>query len=182
MRCHTAAAGRSLGPEIGQLNADFTYPSTNRLSNQLRTLEHIGMFDKPLPAPPEQLLAIPNPLGMKGTLEDRARAYLHANCSFCHRPMGNGGGNMDFRFTTPFGNAQACNGAPQAGDLGIAGAMVIVPGDPAKSLVVQRMQRTNADRMPPLGTSVVDTAGAAVVQSWVQGLGTCPGPVDGGAD
>jgi hypothetical protein len=44
------------------------------------------------------------------------------------------------------------------------------------------MMRTNADRMPPLGTSLVDTQGAGVVQQWVQGLGTCPGPVDAGAD
>ena len=89
---------------------------------------------------------------------------------------------MDFRFTTPFGNAQACGASPQAGDLGITGARVIAPGDPSKSLVVQRMQRTNADRMPPLGTSVVDTQGVGVVTQWVQGLGACPGPVDAGTD
>jgi len=182
MRCHTAAAGRSLGPETGQLNSDLVYPTTNRLANQMRTLEHIGMFDKPLSAPVEQLLAFPNPTGMTGTQQDRARAYLHANCSFCHRPMGNGGGNMDFRYTTPFGNAAACNADPQAGDLGIAGAKVIAPGDPGKSLVVQRMSRTNADRMPPLGTGVVDTQGLGVVQGWVQGLASCPGPVDAGTD
>ena len=57
--CHTDAAGRSLGLELGQLNGDFVYPSTNSISNQLKTLEHIGMFDKPLGQPVEQLLAYP---------------------------------------------------------------------------------------------------------------------------
>jgi len=70
---HSEAAGRSLGLELGQLNGEFVYPSTNRLSNQLKTLDHIGMFDKPLGKPVDQLIAYPDPLGTAGTLEQRAR-------------------------------------------------------------------------------------------------------------
>jgi hypothetical protein len=36
LQCHSAAAGRSLGLEIGQLNGDFGYP-TGRTANQLTT-------------------------------------------------------------------------------------------------------------------------------------------------
>src|SRR5262249_37860974 len=98
-RCHNDAAGHTLGPEIGQLNGDFTYPTTNRTSNQLATLEHIGMFSKPLGAAPSQLARYPDPLGTSAP-EGRARAYLHANCSICHRPSGPGGGAFDIRFAT----------------------------------------------------------------------------------
>ena len=181
MRCHTQAAGRSLGPEIGQLNWDFTYTQTNRLSNQLRTLEHIGMFDKPLSAPPEMLTAYPDPLGM-APVDQRARAYLHTNCSMCHRPLGGGGGNMDFRWSTSLFDTQTCNAAPITGDLGILGAKIVVPGDPSKSLLVQRPSRTGADRMPPLATSVIDTQGVSVLTNWVTGLTSCPGPSDAGTD
>lgn len=182
MRCHTQAAGRSLGPEIGQLNSDFVYTQTNRVSNQLRTLEHIGIFDKPLSAPPEQLVAYPDPNDTQAPIDRRARAYLHANCSICHRPMGGGGGLMDFRFATAFGDTNACNANPTAGDLGIAGAKILVPGDPMKSLLVQRPSRVGADRMPPLATSVVDTSGVGVLSTWVTSVTACPGPSDAGSD
>jgi hypothetical protein len=61
--CHSEAAGRSLGLELGQLNGDYVYPSTNTIANQLKTLDHIGMFDKPLGKPVDQLLAYPDPYG-----------------------------------------------------------------------------------------------------------------------
>lgn len=180
-RCHTAAAGSSLGPEVLQLNSDFVYRQTNRTANQLRTLEHIGVFDKPLSAPPEKLPFMPAPTGVT-PVEQRARAYLHANCSFCHRPQGGGGGTIDLRYATAFGSTTACNGAPQAGDLGIPGAKIVVPGDPSKSILVLRPKRTDAFRMPPLATTVVDPAGTTLLEQWVSGLGTCPVPVDAGAD
>jgi len=106
---HSEAAGRSLGLELGQLNGEFVYPSTNRLSNQLKTLDHIGMFDKPLGKPVDQLIAYPDPLGTSGTLEQRARAYLHSNCANCHQPEGGGRGNMDLRWGTALKDTKSCN-------------------------------------------------------------------------
>jgi len=37
-----------------------------------------------------------------------------------------------------------------AGDLGIAGAGIIVPGSPEKSILYQRLKRTDFFRMPPV--------------------------------
>lgn len=174
MRCHTEAAGRSLGLELGQQNSDFVYPSTNRISNQLKTLDHIGMFTKALDKPVDQLVAYPDPL-VDGPLEARARAYLHANCSMCHRPQGGGRGNMDLRFGTALKDAALCNAAPEAGDLGIDGAKLLTPGDPAKSLVhVRPSAAAAAIRMPPLASTVVDAKGTGVLASWIQGLTACP--------
>ena len=48
LQCHTAAAGRSLGLELPQLNRDYLYPATNRTDNQLRVLDHIGVLSAPL--------------------------------------------------------------------------------------------------------------------------------------
>lgn len=172
-RCHTEAAGRALGPEIGQLNGDFTYDGTNRIANQLKTLEHIGMFSAPLGKPVDQLAVIPPPDGT-APLEARARAYLHANCSNCHRPEGGGRGTMDLRFTTGLKETTACNGNAEAGDLGVAGAKLLVPGDPTKSLISLRPHAVGANRMPPLASSIVDTAGLAVVDDWIKSLATCP--------
>ena len=174
MRCHTEAAGRSLGLEVGQQNGDFVYASTNRIANQLKTLEHIGMFAAPLGQPVDQLAAYPAPTS-DGPVEARARSYLHANCSMCHRPQGGGRGNMDLRFGTALKDAALCGATPEAGDLGIAGAKLLTPGDPSKSLVHVRPAATaGAIRMPPLGTSAVDTAGTQLLATWIQGITACP--------
>jgi uncharacterized repeat protein (TIGR03806 family) len=174
--CHSAAANRTLGMLVGQLNGDYVYPSTNRQSNQLATLDHIGMFDPALAQPPAQLTVFPTPTGSAATLELRAKSYLQANCSHCHRPNGNGGGPMDLRFATALGDAKLCNVAPDNGDLGIAGAMLLVPGNPAKSLLSVRPHALDASRMPPLASHVVDTAGVAVLDQWITSLASCPLP------
>jgi len=173
VRCHTEAAGRSLGLELGQQNGDFVYASTNRISNQLTTLEHIGMFSAPLGKPAAELPVIPDP-GGSAPLEARARAYLHANCSSCHRPEGGGRGEMDLRFSGTFAATKTCNADAQAGDLGVAGAKLIVPGDPTKSLVSIRPRSVGANRMPPLASAIVDTAGVDIVDSWIKGIAACP--------
>jgi hypothetical protein len=78
--CHTAAAGHSLGPNARQFNSLFDYPSGKR-ANQLETLQHIGLFEAPL-GQLTKLPALPTPESSVGaTLEQRARSYLHVNCS-----------------------------------------------------------------------------------------------------
>jgi uncharacterized repeat protein (TIGR03806 family) len=173
LSCHSEAAGRSLGPELAQLNGDFVYADTNRISNQLKTLDHIGMFAAPLGKPVDQILAYPDPLGT-GPADARARAYLHANCSGCHRPNGPGLGDMDLRFGTAFADTKTCNVDPVAGDTGVAGAKRVVPGDPSKSLVSLRPHSPLANRMPPLGTSIVDDKGLTAIDDWIRGLTGCP--------
>jgi uncharacterized repeat protein (TIGR03806 family) len=174
LTCHTAAAGRALGPEIGQLNGDFTYRSTNRLSNQLRTLEHIGMFAADLGGEPETLTVYPDPLG-DGAVDARARAYLHSNCSNCHRPEGGGGdGDMDLRFATDFAATGTCNEEADGETYGIAGVRRLVPGEPAKSLLSVRPHAEVLGRMPPLGSRIVDTEGLKAVDGWITDLETCP--------
>ncbi len=174
MRCHTEAAGRTLGLELGQLNGAFTYASTNRIANQLDTLEHIGMFGAPLGKPVADLPVYPG-LDSTASAEARARAYLHSNCSMCHRPNGGDAGPMDLRFSNAFSATKTCNVAAVGGDRGIAGAKLIVPGDPAKSLVsVRPHAASGVMRMPPLATNVVDTKGVGVLDSWIKSVTACP--------
>jgi uncharacterized repeat protein (TIGR03806 family) len=174
LSCHTGAAGRTLGLEVGQLNTDLVYPSTNKLANQLATLEHIGVFSATLPGAIDTLDAYPAPGTSEGTVETRARAYLHANCSFCHRPNGVGGGPMDLRFSVSLASANACGVPAQNGDLGIPGAQIIAPGDPSKSLLSVRPKTLGANRMPPIASGVVDGVGTAAIDAWISSLTSCP--------
>lgn len=173
LQCHTAAAGRSLGLEVAQLNSELTYPSTGTRANQLVTHEGVGLLSAPLGAEPADLPALVDPADAGGGLAARARAYLHTNCAGCHRPGGPTPSGMDLRHDTGLGDTGACDAPPASGDLGIAGARLIAPGDAARSLIVARMDRRDASAMPPLASAVVDVDGVALVSEWIEGLAGC---------
>jgi uncharacterized repeat protein (TIGR03806 family) len=172
LMCHTNGAGRTLGLEIGQLNGDFTYPSTGRTSNQIFTLNFIDTLTPAVTVPVSQLPVIPNPAGTAPVAE-RARAWLHSNCANCHRPSGGTPANLDLRYTTTLANTVTCDVQPGFGDLGIANARVIAPGDASRSVLIARVNRTGADMMPPLARHAIDTAGVALLTEWVNSLAGC---------
>lgn len=168
LSCHTSAAGYTLGLETGQLHRDAVYPG-NVEAPQLATLEHIGMLSAPI----VDATAYPTVDG-DAPLDDRARAYLHSNCSQCHRTGGPTPTPLDMRFATALADSRLCDEG-QAGDMGIgAGARIVEPGVPGSSLLSNRMRRRDAFAMPPLGSHLVDSEGAAVVDAWIESLTTCP--------
>jgi uncharacterized repeat protein (TIGR03806 family) len=170
LQCHTDAAGRTLGLEVGQLNGDFGYP-TGRTANQMATLDSIGtLLGVPVPASCWEL--IPDPTGT-APLAQRARAYLHANCGYCHRPGGTTPTNLDLRYTTALSTTNACDVAPTLSNLGITNSRLIAPGSAARSVVLARMDRTGADAMPPLTRHMIDDEGVQLVTSWINGLTGC---------
>jgi uncharacterized repeat protein (TIGR03806 family) len=172
LMCHTAAAGRSLGLETGQLNGDLTYPVTGRTANQVFTLNFIDTLTPAVSTPVEQLPLIPNPAG-SASVGERARAWLYTNCANCHRPGGPTPVNLDFRYTTSLLGTNACDVQPTAGDLGISNARLIAPGEAARSVVVSRVNRVDASMMPPLARHTIDTAGVQLLTSWINGLSGC---------
>ena len=62
---------------------------------------------------------------------------------------------------------------PTNGGLGIEDARVIAPGAPERSVLLHRIRTDGVHRMPPVGSQVVDAAGAAVVEAWIAGLTGC---------
>ena len=81
---------------------------------------------------------------------------------------------MDLRYATLLSSTNACGAPPQSGDLGIgAAARIIAPGSAANSVLVARMNRRDANGMPPLASNVVDAAGVALLQQWIASLATC---------
>ena len=173
LSCHTAAAGRSLGLEVAQLNGPLLYAQTGRTANQLLTLDSIGMFSPSLATPPDMLPSMPDPFGSGGTQAERARAYLHTNCSQCHRPNGGTPTDLDLRYTTTLAGTNGCDRIPQAGDLGLANARIIAPGAADRSVLVARANRRDALAMPPLASTVVDAAGVDLLARWVNSLSSC---------
>jgi hypothetical protein len=116
LRCHTQAAGRVLGLSTRQLNRDFDYGAVT--DNQLRAWEHVGLFDGSIPAH-STLPAFPAPGDLAMPVASRARAYLDANCSMCHRPGGPSQASIDLRSTVPAGSMGAVGVRPSFGNLGL---------------------------------------------------------------
>jgi uncharacterized repeat protein (TIGR03806 family) len=170
--CHTEAAGFTLGLETKQLAVNFKYPQTGREAHQLLTLNTINVLSPPIDNPTEQV-PYPNPAGTEGALGERARAYLHANCSQCHRPNGGSTANMDLRYSTALADTKACDVAPGLGDLGISDARLIAPGSAARSVLIARMNRRDEHGMPPVASAKPDTDGVALITSWVNSLTSC---------
>ncbi|MGI9292225.1 MAG: PQQ-dependent sugar dehydrogenase [Gammaproteobacteria bacterium] len=174
LQCHTAAANFALGLETAQMNRKFTYPSTGLEAEQLTTLDAIMVFDAPLSGSPQSLPRLPDPFVVStGTLEDRARAYLHTNCSFCHRPGGGTTSNMDLRYTTDFVATATCDILPQGSNLGLVNPRIIDPGNAANSVLSLRINRRDSNGMPPVSSNEIDTNGVNLVNEWIASLSGC---------
>jgi hypothetical protein len=169
LTCHTETAGFVLGVKTKQLNREHGEGSARE--NQLRTWGRLGMLDA---APSDEDI---RKLGRfaaisdaSAPLEERVRSYLDSNCSNCHRPGGSRG-LLDLRHETPL-EKQGMVGAPLlVGDLGIPGALCVVPGDPSRSGLYLRMARLDPFQMPPLAMERVDEEALALVGKWIEGLG-----------
>jgi uncharacterized repeat protein (TIGR03806 family) len=163
--CHNQ--DRPLGLELDQLDVDPA--GSARPTSTLARWREEGLVEGQVPT----IARLPTVDG-KAPLEQRARAYLHANCSICHAPGGPTPVDMDLRYPTVLGEAHLCGAAPAEGDLGVVGAERLLPGDPGRSLLALRMRARGHDHMPPIGPQEVDDKGVALIEAWIRGLAQCP--------
>jgi mono/diheme cytochrome c family protein len=155
------------------LNGAHLYPQTGRTANQITTLNEVNVLSPRVGANPP---AYADPADTSASLDERARAYLHTNCANCHQPQGPTTVALDLRHDTALAQAGVCDVSPTAGDLGITDARVVAPGESARSVLLARMARRDANAMPPLASNVRDTAGEALIEAWINSLtaATCP--------
>ena len=163
IQCHTAAAGRSLGLTTRQLDR------VTSDGNQLDRMVAMGL----LPTRPKALAPYPDPR-KPGPVEDRARAYLQTNCSFCHRPAGPFS-DMDMRYVTALIDMNLCGVPTVRGAIDPNVPLTrLVPGEPTASAVSVRMHNRSGYAMPKLGSNLVDPEGMAVVDQWIREITSCP--------
>jgi len=164
---------RVLGPFTHQLNHEVE--RDGQPVNQLTWLEDQGLFSDPLPAV-AGLPTLPPPTSDQ-PLELRARGYLHANCSHCHRP-GGGANRSGISFLAweedPY-EYGVCK-PPAAAGAGAGGnGYDITPGHPDQSIVVFRMNSVVPDiKMPELPNLVIDDFGVALISEWIESMPSQP--------
>ena len=169
---HTAKELRPIGPRAWQLNRPFSW--WDNADSQLTNWVKAGMLAGYDGAAP---------VGVRwsdpgdATLEQRARAYLDANCAHCHNPRGaadtsalhlNLGARLDRLYgicKTPVAVGRGSGDRP----------FDIYPGRPQDSILVFRMQHTDpAIAMPELGRSAIHAEGVELVSNWIASMnGEC---------
>lgn len=168
MYCHSAEAGRSLGLESSQLARMIVDESGATVDQLERLVERGALAQRPEATP---LPAIDG----DAPVAARARAYLHVNCSQCHRPDApSGRARIDLRSGTPIAEMGMCGAGPRSGDLGLADAALVTPGDPGRSILSARMHTLGSTRMPAVGSAAVDEEGVALIDAWIAAGGECP--------
>jgi hypothetical protein len=168
-QCHALAPGGVLGLQAAQMNRAFYYG--DRVDNQLRAMNHIGLFGDTLSDFTDSP-RLPNPNDPSRSLQDRSRAYFHANCSHCHRTDGLWP-VIDFRFDAPLVSTN--DPSPNICD-------ILTPGDAdASTLFIKDSAREpnlpagfTGNPMPPLATLQPDTRQLAVTRAWIDEMTSCP--------
>jgi len=176
--CHERdKAMTPIGLQARHVNRD--YPYDEGPENQLARLTRVGYLKgAPAPgaAPRNAVWNDPS----TGTLEERARAYLEANCAHCHDrrgPAASSGLYLAMQEKEPH-TLGRCK-APVAAGRGAGKDLPfdIVPGRPERSILVYRMDSKDPGvMMPELGRSLIHDEGVALIREWVRQMaGSCEG-------
>ncbi|MEM9696969.1 MAG: hypothetical protein AAGA56_30820 [Myxococcota bacterium] len=170
--CHgESPAIDTLGGRTRQFNRDFDYGMG--AENQIDHLASLGLFDRDPPAERETLL---DPFG-DGPLFDRVRSYLDTNCAACHstgRAASQSALLLGWEDTAegqPDANWGRCKPPTSAGGATCGHTYDVVPGDPAASIMICRLESVEPKvKMPPLASRVAHTEAVALISEWIAQL------------
>jgi len=166
--CHSRAAGFILAFNPLELDRDHDYRGT--VDNQLRTLEHIGVFEGALTPRRRDRLRLVDPYDTRLPREARVKSYLHVNCSICHVSEGGGNANMELGLATAVGQMRLIDEVPMHDRFDIPDARLVTPGSPERSVLYQRISRRATGQMPPLVSTEVDRKAVDLIAEWIRSL------------
>lgn len=109
----------------------------------------------------------------------RARSYVDINCAHCHqndrhcdyRPMRFAFAETENNNT----NMGVCVETTDMQDFPPALSKIVTPGSKGRSMMYYRLNTTNETyRMPLHGRTLIHTEGVALMEQWINSIGTCP--------
>jgi len=164
--CHSRSDKiHMLGLTTAQLNRE-SLEEPGR--NQLELWQSAGMIAGDL-GDTALLPAYDKPF-VSGSLNGQARAYLHGNCSHCHRTGGAAGvtGLWLLASVTEDYRIGICKGPVAAGAGTGSFHYDILPGHPERSIMPFRMSSVDPEiKMPEIPNLVADQQGVALIQAWI---------------
>jgi uncharacterized repeat protein (TIGR03806 family) len=166
MVCHTPQAGHALSFNTRQLN--LTGSMNGFGGNQLSTLYSQGFLTNH-PGSPNLLPRHVGPAESAYSIEARVRSYLAVNCAYCHKSGGTAPASWDGRAELTLTQTTLVNGSA-TNNGGNPLNKLVVPGSTANSILLHRAAATGGfNRMPPLGSNVIDSANVALLTNWING-------------
>jgi hypothetical protein len=178
--CHEGAAVPVLGFSALQLSPDrdplavhAEPPAPGELD--LRAIVERGWLRNL----PRTLVETPPRIAAASGAERAALGYLHGNCGHCHSNPGDSDASVPVGLvlaqdiTDPTSTNKVLRSLIAASDqFRLPGSEVavplVVPGESHASALVMRMRSRDAHvQMPPLGTSITDSAGLALIARWI---------------
>jgi uncharacterized repeat protein (TIGR03806 family) len=175
-KCHAnEGVFTPLGPTAAQLNRTYGYAGGP--ANELSAWSKLGILSgAPSPSAAPALPVWDEP--STGTTDQRARAYMQANCAFCHD------GNGEARTTglvLLYGEEDpakygVCKAPVAAGKAAGDDQYDVVPGSPETSILIRRVTSTEpAVAMPEIGRSLEHVEGVQLLTDWITAMtGSCP--------
>ena len=164
--CHSRSDKlHMLGLTTAQLNRE-SLEEPGR--NQLELWQSAGMIAGDL-GDTALLPAYDKPF-VSGSLNGQARAYLHGNCSHCHRTGGAAGvtGLWLLASVTDDYRIGICKGPVAAGAGTGSFHYDILPGHPERSIMPFRMSSVDPEiKMPEIPNLIADQQGVALIQAWI---------------
>ncbi len=163
-----------LGPKVRNLQKRVAYPDGPVMA-QLSRWQQAGFLSSDAEWDHS---AVPEWDDPESDLEARALAYLDINCGHCHRPEGSAnttGMFLNWEEEDP-GRWGRCK-PPVAAGRGSGGLRFgIIPGQPAGSILLHRMQSDDPGvMMPELGRVIGHTEGVELIRAWIESMeGDCP--------
>jgi len=164
LRCHNSWCGYALAFSPAHL----AFGSMNG-ENAVEELRRLGLVDEGF-AQQSALLGLRDAKDASASLEVRARSYLHANCSHCHRQAAGGAVNMMLNAELLPAAMKALETTPQQGGLGLAQPKLIDPGHPWSSVICVRVAKSGMGHMPIIGPHDIDATGVRLLEDWIASL------------
>lgn len=169
---HSSKELRPLGPKAWQLNRPFNYGAITM--NQLEYWEKAGKLHG---------IGADVPKGVdwsargSASLEQRAKAYLDANCAHCHNAQGAADTSaLHLNIDAPVDRLYGVCKTPVAVGRGSGDRPYdIYPGRPDESILLYRMQKSDpAIAMPELGRSAIHSEAVELIHDWIASMnGAC---------
>lgn len=193
-RCHVPTLAMTQARSVlGFFTAQLNRPYFRGNGNQLDTLFARGVLrgTKSIWAQSPRWYGVKDSAAPGATVENRARAYIAANCSGCHGARGNAnqasafvafiydfhdGAGEDWRYKRVRRGDYVKDAAPTTVDPGL-----VVPRYPQKSLLLYRQAQRNgtpgdfapnAAEMPPLASFEPNTEALDLITRWILEMDT----------
>ena len=165
--CHSAAMGTVLGFQPEQLDRPVSQGGAD--IDQLKRLKYLGLFDASADLSPSSAGRLTDPYDAHADLNERARSYLHVNCSMCHNPRGEPWVMIHTQKHLTLQESKIL-AEPTLGSFGISGARIASPRDPFGSVLLYRIAKLGIGRMPHTGSQVVDSRAVKLLHDWIISL------------